>query len=156
MFHLKVWFELLSCTTFLILAMIMSFFSKDGNCVLLVKPTTLRSVVISCSCCMMLWIKWRLSKLDVYYISNICETLILIFNLSSGNLGSDVVDNIQKQENTIQQCINQLEKIEAIRVALVSQLREALEDQVWSSFFQIFSLQSRLLQLAQLSFSMSG
>ncbi|KAI3444229.1 hypothetical protein Pfo_000894 [Paulownia fortunei] len=49
---------------------------------------------------------------------------------SQGNLlGSDVVGNIQKQENMLQQCISQLEKIEAIRVALISQLREALQDQ---------------------------
>ncbi|KAK6127122.1 hypothetical protein DH2020_039133 [Rehmannia glutinosa] len=50
---------------------------------------------------------------------------------SQGNLqGSDVLDNIQKQENMIQQCISELENSEAIRVALVSQLREALQDQV--------------------------
>ncbi|KAK6127133.1 hypothetical protein DH2020_039124 [Rehmannia glutinosa] len=49
---------------------------------------------------------------------------------SQGNLqGSDVLDNIQKQENMIQQCISELENSEAIRVALVSQLREALQDQ---------------------------
>ncbi|KAG8372262.1 hypothetical protein BUALT_Bualt12G0048100 [Buddleja alternifolia] len=55
-----------------------------------------------------------------------------VANLSShGNFpGSDVVDNIEKQENMLQQCISQLENSEAIRVALVSQLREALQDQV--------------------------
>ncbi|KAI3446595.1 hypothetical protein Pfo_029533 [Paulownia fortunei] len=54
-----------------------------------------------------------------------------VLNASSqGNLhGSDVIDNIQKQENMIQQCISELENSEAIRVALVSQLREALQDQ---------------------------
>ncbi|KAL0428375.1 UNVERIFIED_CONTAM: Regulation of nuclear pre-domain-containing protein 1B [Sesamum latifolium] len=42
---------------------------------------------------------------------------------SQGNLhGSDVLDNIQKQENIIQQCISELENCEAVRVALVSQL----------------------------------
>ncbi|KAK6151400.1 hypothetical protein DH2020_014035 [Rehmannia glutinosa] len=45
------------------------------------------------------------------------------------DVGSDVLDNIQKQENMIQQCISELENSEAIRVALVSQLREALQDQ---------------------------
>ncbi|XP_011079144.1 regulation of nuclear pre-mRNA domain-containing protein 1B [Sesamum indicum] len=49
---------------------------------------------------------------------------------SQGNLhGSDVLDNIQKQENIIQQCISELENCEAVRVALVSQLGEALQDQ---------------------------
>ncbi|GFQ05185.1 regulation of nuclear pre-mRNA domain-containing protein 1b [Phtheirospermum japonicum] len=42
---------------------------------------------------------------------------------------SGVVDNIEKQENMIQQCISELEKSEEIRVALISQLREALQDQ---------------------------
>ncbi|CAA2983896.1 Hypothetical predicted protein [Olea europaea subsp. europaea] len=52
-------------------------------------------------------------------------------NISSqGNLrGSDLVDKIQEQENTVLQCVRQLENAEAIRVALVSQLKEALEDQ---------------------------
>ncbi|KAL3629789.1 hypothetical protein CASFOL_027011 [Castilleja foliolosa] len=48
-------------------------------------------------------------------------------NASPG--ASGVVDNIEKQENMIQQCISKLEKSEEIRVALVSQLREALQDQ---------------------------
>ncbi|KAK4412734.1 Regulation of nuclear pre-domain-containing protein 1B [Sesamum alatum] len=54
-----------------------------------------------------------------------------VLNVSSqGNLpGSDVVDNIQQQENMLQQWISQLENFEAIRVALISQLREALQDQ---------------------------
>ncbi|KAL0337852.1 UNVERIFIED_CONTAM: hypothetical protein Scaly_2060300 [Sesamum calycinum] len=54
-----------------------------------------------------------------------------IVNASSqGNLhGSDALDNIQKQENIIQQCISELENCEAVRVALVSQLGEALQDQ---------------------------
>ncbi|PIN20922.1 Regulator of nuclear mRNA [Handroanthus impetiginosus] len=54
-----------------------------------------------------------------------------VSNLSpQGNmLGSDVVDNIQKQEDVLLQCISQLEEIEAIRVGLVSQLTEALQDQ---------------------------
>ncbi|KAL3629784.1 hypothetical protein CASFOL_027006 [Castilleja foliolosa] len=46
-------------------------------------------------------------------------------NVSPGG----VVDTIKKQENMIQQCISKLEKSEEIRVALVSQLREALQDQ---------------------------
>ncbi|KAL3819623.1 hypothetical protein ACJIZ3_005528 [Penstemon smallii] len=49
---------------------------------------------------------------------------------SQGNpLDSDVVANIEIQENLLQQSISQLENSEAIRVAMVSQLREALEDQ---------------------------
>ncbi|CAI9787478.1 unnamed protein product [Fraxinus pennsylvanica] len=51
-------------------------------------------------------------------------------NVSSQDLqGSDLVDKIQEQENTLQQCVGQLENAGAIRVALVSQLKEALEDQ---------------------------
>ncbi|GFP82094.1 regulation of nuclear pre-mRNA domain-containing protein 1b [Phtheirospermum japonicum] len=50
---------------------------------------------------------------------------------STGNLlSSDAVSDIQKQEDTLHQSISQLEKIESTRVALISQLREALQDQV--------------------------
>ncbi|XP_022866501.1 UPF0400 protein C337.03-like [Olea europaea var. sylvestris] len=54
----------------------------------------------------------------------------LLFLKFLGNLqGSDLVDKIQEQENALQQCVRQLENAEAIRVALVSQLKEALADQ---------------------------
>ncbi|KAG8367757.1 hypothetical protein BUALT_Bualt16G0106000 [Buddleja alternifolia] len=55
-----------------------------------------------------------------------------VVNVSSqGNLnGSDVVDQIKKQENVIQESISQLENSEATRVALVSALTEALQAQV--------------------------
>lgn len=56
--------------------------------------------------------------------------------LSSGNLlGSDILDDIQKQEDMLQQCADQLANSEAIRVALVSQLKEAIEDQVGYASF---------------------
>ncbi|KAL3637048.1 hypothetical protein CASFOL_019347 [Castilleja foliolosa] len=49
---------------------------------------------------------------------------------SSGNLLSpDAVSDIQKQEDMLHQSISQLEKIETTRVALISQLRQALQDQ---------------------------
>ncbi|KAL6509062.1 hypothetical protein OROGR_023169 [Orobanche gracilis] len=56
-----------------------------------------------------------------------------VLNISSqdGNLQApDVIDHIQEQEKMIQQCISELEKSEEIRLALVSHLREALQDQV--------------------------
>ncbi|KAL0453335.1 UNVERIFIED_CONTAM: Regulation of nuclear pre-domain-containing protein 1B [Sesamum latifolium] len=64
-------------------------------------------------------------------VSHVQEIEKDVLNVSSqGNLpGSDVMDNIQQQENMLQQWISQLEKFEAIRVALISQLREALQDQ---------------------------
>ncbi|KAL3623705.1 hypothetical protein CASFOL_032521 [Castilleja foliolosa] len=48
-------------------------------------------------------------------------------NASPG--ASGVVDSIEKKASMIQKCISELEKSEEIRVALVSQLREALQDQ---------------------------
>ncbi|KAL6534702.1 hypothetical protein OROGR_013377 [Orobanche gracilis] len=49
-----------------------------------------------------------------------------------GNLQApDVIDNIHEQEKMIQQCISELEKSEEIRLALVSHLREALQNQAW-------------------------
>ncbi|KZV48782.1 regulation of nuclear pre-mRNA domain-containing protein 1B-like [Dorcoceras hygrometricum] len=64
-------------------------------------------------------------------VSNINEIVDFVDASSQGNLkGSDIVDHIQKQENVLQQCINQLESSAEIRVALISQLKEALQDQV--------------------------
>lgn len=40
------------------------------------------------------------------------------------------MDELQEQENLLNQCIGQLESAEATRVSLVSQLKEALQDQV--------------------------
>ncbi|XP_044465988.1 regulation of nuclear pre-mRNA domain-containing protein 2-like isoform X2 [Mangifera indica] len=49
---------------------------------------------------------------------------------SPGNQhGSAVVDQLQEQENVLQQCLGQLESAETSRAALVSQLKEALQDQ---------------------------
>ncbi|XP_075475147.1 uncharacterized protein LOC142505892 [Primulina tabacum] len=64
-------------------------------------------------------------------ISSVQEIEIDAVNASSqGDVhGSVVIDNIEKQENMLHQCISQLEKCETIRVALVSQLRGALQDQ---------------------------
>ncbi|KAL2465854.1 ENTH/VHS family protein [Abeliophyllum distichum] len=64
-------------------------------------------------------------------VSRVQEMEKDVENVSSqGNLqGSDFADKILEQENTLQQCVRQLENAEAIRVALVSQLKEALEDQ---------------------------
>ncbi|KAG6413140.1 hypothetical protein SASPL_125842 [Salvia splendens] len=54
----------------------------------------------------------------------------ILYASSQGNLnGSDVVDNLERQENVVKQCIDELEKSEAVRADLISQLREALQDQ---------------------------
>ena len=73
------------------------------------------------------------------FTSSIWCPLIFILILPSGNLNGSDVDNIETQENVIKQCINELEKSEAVRVDLVSQLREALQDQVWFHFMQVCS-----------------
>ncbi|XP_073044236.1 uncharacterized protein [Primulina eburnea] len=64
-------------------------------------------------------------------ISGVQEIEIDVANASSqGDVhGSVVMDNIEKQENMLHQCVSQLEKCETIRVALVSLLRGALQDQ---------------------------
>ncbi|PON89769.1 hypothetical protein TorRG33x02_144490 [Trema orientale] len=50
--------------------------------------------------------------------------------LTQGNQqGSGFLDELQEQENLLTQCIGQLESAEATRVSLVSQLKEALQDQ---------------------------
>ncbi|KAK6127099.1 hypothetical protein DH2020_039162 [Rehmannia glutinosa] len=68
--------------------------------------------------------------------------------------GSDVLDNIQKQENMIQQCISELENAEAIRVALVSQLREALQDQE-SKLEEIRSCSGQIEQAANMKLQLT-
>jgi len=45
---------------------------------------------------------------------------------------SALLDDLQEQENVVQQCIGQLESVEATRASLVSLLVEALQDQVIS------------------------
>lgn len=40
------------------------------------------------------------------------------------------MDDLQVQENVLQQCIGKLESAEATRAMLISQLTEALKDQV--------------------------
>lgn len=49
---------------------------------------------------------------------------------SQGNLqGSELMDKILEQENILQQCINHLENAESLRITLISQLKDALQDQ---------------------------
>lgn len=43
--------------------------------------------------------------------------------------GSSLLDEIQEQENVLQECVNQLETAEKTRSSLISQLKEALQDQ---------------------------
>nr|GEV95778.1 regulation of nuclear pre-mRNA domain-containing protein 1B-like [Tanacetum cinerariifolium] len=43
--------------------------------------------------------------------------------------GSSLLDDIQAQENVLQECVNQLESAEKTRSSLISQLKEALQDQ---------------------------
>ncbi|KAI7736723.1 hypothetical protein M8C21_001971 [Ambrosia artemisiifolia] len=44
--------------------------------------------------------------------------------------GSSLLDEIQEQENVLQDCVNQLETAERTRTSLISQLKEAIQDQV--------------------------
>ena len=48
------------------------------------------------------------------------------------------MDELKEQENILQQCVVQLESSEATRAALVSQLKEAVLDQVQFHYFFIF------------------
>lgn len=48
---------------------------------------------------------------------------------------STLMDQLQDQENDLQQCIGLLENAERTRIALVFQLREALQEQVKLSYY---------------------
>ncbi|XWS58606.1 hypothetical protein CRYUN_Cryun08bG0048900 [Craigia yunnanensis] len=51
-------------------------------------------------------------------------------SLAQGNQnGSALLDELQQQEKTLQQCIEQLENIETTRAALIFQLKESLQEQ---------------------------
>ncbi|KAJ0053206.1 hypothetical protein Pint_02606 [Pistacia integerrima] len=62
--------------------------------------------------------------------------------------GSAVVDQLQEQENVLQQCVGQLESAETSRAALVSQLKEALQDQELKLEFIRARLQKNMTKLA--------
>ncbi|XP_035544822.1 formin-2-like isoform X5 [Juglans regia] len=67
--------------------------------------------------------------------------------LTQGNQqGSAVVDELQEQEVILKQCVGQLESAEATRASLISQLKEALQDQVWESKLEFIRTQ---LQVAR-------
>ncbi|KAL4351492.1 hypothetical protein GQ457_06G016290 [Hibiscus cannabinus] len=51
-------------------------------------------------------------------------------SLAQGNQnGSALLDELQQQESALRQCVEQLENIETTRAALISQLKEALQEQ---------------------------
>lgn len=58
--------------------------------------------------------------------------------LSGTQQGSTLLDDLKEQEDVLNQSVGQLENVEATRSALVSQLKEALQDQV--IFFSLFHL----------------
>ncbi|VFQ61584.1 unnamed protein product [Cuscuta campestris] len=64
-------------------------------------------------------------------LSNFKEMEEDIMNISSQGTpqGSEMLDKIQEQEDILKQCVTQLENVEESRVALISKLREAAEDQ---------------------------
>lgn len=67
--------------------------------------------------------------------------LFMILFVSSGNQqGSGFLDELQEHEHLLDQCIGELESAEATRVSLVSQLKEALQDQVYKLPLVLFYL----------------
>lgn len=65
--------------------------------------------------------------------------------LSGTQQGSTLLDDLKEQEDVLNQSVGQLENVEATRSALVSQLKEALQDQV--RFFITVPLMFTLLWL---------
>lgn len=58
--------------------------------------------------------------------------------MTSGNqLGSSLVNDLQEQEEELKQYMEQLENAEAARASLLSQLKDALQEQV-QLFLQIY------------------
>lgn len=58
--------------------------------------------------------------------------------MTSGNqLGSSLVNDLQEQEEELKQYMEQLENAESARASLLSQLKDALQEQV-QLFLQIY------------------
>ncbi|KAG5556108.1 hypothetical protein RHGRI_006659 [Rhododendron griersonianum] len=57
------------------------------------------------------------------------EKEVEITSAQGNQQGSLLIDEIQEQENILEQCVSQLENAEASRGALVSQLKEAIQEQ---------------------------
>lgn len=51
-----------------------------------------------------------------------------------------LISNLQEQEATLKQCIEQLESLDAARLTLINNLKEALSEEVLSTFFIIFEM----------------
>ena len=65
----------------------------------------------------------------IVFCASVFQTFFFFF--SPGNQDASVLaDEILEQENVLKQCIGQLENAEASRAALVSQLKEAIQEQV--------------------------
>lgn len=69
-------------------------------------------------------------------------TLVALTLVASGNqLGSTLVNDLHEREMELKQYMEQLENAEAARASLLSQLKDALQEQV-QLFLQIYLLKS--------------
>ncbi len=74
---------------------------------------------------------------------------LLLFYFIGIQQGSSLISDLQGQETVLKQCIEQLESVNMARITLINKLREALGEQVLSTFyifFQMFYLDGILLQ----------
>lgn len=72
-----------------------------------------------------------------------CSAILILYVSSQGNQpASSLISDLQEQEMTLKQCIEQLESVDMARVSLINQLKQALSEQVLSLFiiFPTFNL----------------
>ena len=69
------------------------------------------------------------------------RVLILFLFSAKDPKRNTLAKELEEEENVLKQCIEKLKLVEASRVALVSQLKEALHEQVsYTLVFNIFSI----------------
>ena len=80
----------------------------------------------------------------------ICSTNAWVIFSIDIQQASSLISNLQEQEAILKQCIEQLESVDAARITLINHLKEALSEQVLSTFsiiLQMFSFECILSSL---------
>jgi hypothetical protein len=102
------------------------------------------------------WRKWTRKGFDALDIIIQCDIILwfhfiswaypigstndwVIFSIDIQQ-ASSLISNLQEQEAILKQCIEQLESVDAARITLINHLKEALSEQVLSTFLIIFQI----------------
>lgn len=71
-----------------------------------------------------------MTRFIVQELHQLINFFLLNIDLTGNQLGSTLVNELQEEENELKQYIVQLENAEAARATLLSQLKDAVQEQV--------------------------